>query len=333
MTRRDVGRVMKRCPLSLAIVRGTRLFAGIVRLFRQVTTDHRTPRCGSKPLPAHQASPALRASPAALAGRGIGGTPGRARGWPVRHPNLPRALPRHSALSTGLGGDEWLLRRCTTSFPRDAQVPTTAHGNLAGWTAHPTIFVFTTFRCNMDMLEIRQIRLIVTLAEHGNPVRAGRILAMSPCAVTRAVLVIGKKRGAPLFDRPRQASSRPPSAAPSSPKAVNCCPRRMSWPRSWRSPAISPGTGRSSARGRRRSTRLSTRPSPCCPRANPPPRRGHSAPAGWAQRPDPETDRSSGGNRRAKFSANNGCPSRDCPSNHVHRAISAWSTAVSNVVV
>jgi DNA-binding transcriptional LysR family regulator len=51
------------------------------------------------------------------------------------------------------------------------------------------------------MLDVRQIRLVVTLAEHGNIVRAGRILEMSPSALTRAVTAIEERLGVQLFDR------------------------------------------------------------------------------------------------------------------------------------
>jgi DNA-binding transcriptional LysR family regulator len=54
------------------------------------------------------------------------------------------------------------------------------------------------------MLETRQIRLIVTLAEHGNLVRAGRVLGMSPSALTRAVSAIEDRLGEKLFDRARR---------------------------------------------------------------------------------------------------------------------------------
>lgn len=54
------------------------------------------------------------------------------------------------------------------------------------------------------MLDIRHLRLIVTLAEHGSVVRAGRVLGMSASAVTRAIMAVEDRIGNPLFDRTRR---------------------------------------------------------------------------------------------------------------------------------
>lgn len=54
------------------------------------------------------------------------------------------------------------------------------------------------------MIDTRHIRLIVTLAEHGSLVRAGRVLGLSASALTRAVTAIETKVGAQLFDRSRR---------------------------------------------------------------------------------------------------------------------------------
>jgi DNA-binding transcriptional LysR family regulator len=54
------------------------------------------------------------------------------------------------------------------------------------------------------MLDTRQIRLIVTVAEHGNLVRAGRVLGMSASALTRAITTIEERLEVSLFDRSRR---------------------------------------------------------------------------------------------------------------------------------
>ncbi len=54
------------------------------------------------------------------------------------------------------------------------------------------------------MLDIRQIKLIMTLAEHGSLTRAGRILDLSPSALTRALTAIERDLKVELFDRSRR---------------------------------------------------------------------------------------------------------------------------------
>lgn len=54
------------------------------------------------------------------------------------------------------------------------------------------------------MIDIRQVRLVITLAEHGSLVRAGRVLGLSPSALTRAITAIEARVGAELFDRSRR---------------------------------------------------------------------------------------------------------------------------------
>lgn len=54
------------------------------------------------------------------------------------------------------------------------------------------------------MIDTRHIRLIVALAEHRSLVRAGRVLGLSPSALTRAVTAIEARVGGQLFDRSRR---------------------------------------------------------------------------------------------------------------------------------
>jgi DNA-binding transcriptional LysR family regulator len=51
------------------------------------------------------------------------------------------------------------------------------------------------------MLDSRDLRLIVTIAEHGSLVRAGRVLGVSQSALTRSLATIEEELGAPLFER------------------------------------------------------------------------------------------------------------------------------------
>lgn len=51
------------------------------------------------------------------------------------------------------------------------------------------------------MLEGRDLRLIVTIAEHGSLVRAGRVLGVSQSALTRSLATIEEELGASLFER------------------------------------------------------------------------------------------------------------------------------------
>jgi DNA-binding transcriptional LysR family regulator len=54
------------------------------------------------------------------------------------------------------------------------------------------------------MLDGRDLRIIVTIAEHGSLVRAGRVLGMSQPSLTRSLAQIEEKLGAALFDRSRR---------------------------------------------------------------------------------------------------------------------------------
>jgi len=54
------------------------------------------------------------------------------------------------------------------------------------------------------MLDIRQLKLIVALAEHGSLTRAGRVLDLSPSALTRALTALERELKVELFDRSRR---------------------------------------------------------------------------------------------------------------------------------
>lgn len=54
------------------------------------------------------------------------------------------------------------------------------------------------------MLDGRALRIVVTIAEHGSLVKAGRVLGLSQSALTRSLAQIEETLGAPLFDRSRR---------------------------------------------------------------------------------------------------------------------------------
>ena len=55
-----------------------------------------------------------------------------------------------------------------------------------------------------NMLEIKDVRRILTIAEHGSLVRAGRVLGASQSALTRSLATIEAQIGAQLFERARR---------------------------------------------------------------------------------------------------------------------------------
>jgi molybdate transport repressor ModE-like protein len=53
------------------------------------------------------------------------------------------------------------------------------------------------------MIEIKEIRLIEAIAEHGSLARTARALGMSQPNLTRALAAMEAKLGGPLFERHR----------------------------------------------------------------------------------------------------------------------------------
>ena len=54
------------------------------------------------------------------------------------------------------------------------------------------------------MLDGQDLRIIVTIAEHGSLVKAGRVPGMSQPSLTRSLAQVEERLGATLFDRSRR---------------------------------------------------------------------------------------------------------------------------------
>src|SRR6476661_696757 len=54
------------------------------------------------------------------------------------------------------------------------------------------------------MLELRDLRLLTTIAANGSLVRAGRVLGITQSGLTRALAALEARLQAPLFDRSRR---------------------------------------------------------------------------------------------------------------------------------
>ena len=59
------------------------------------------------------------------------------------------------------------------------------------------------------MIDLKDIRLVQAVAEHGTLVRAARILGVSQPTLTRSLAVLEAKLKGPLFERRRHGCQRP----------------------------------------------------------------------------------------------------------------------------
>jgi len=84
------------------------------------------------------------------------------------------------------------------------------------------------------MLDGKDLRIVVTIAEHGSLVKAGRVLGMSQPSLTRSLAQVEEKLGATLFDRSRRGMAPTMPGAPSWRMGMTSWRGSTPWPPWWR---------------------------------------------------------------------------------------------------